>query len=154
MGFFKKIDSEIVGFTLPYLHALKFTPSWSAHLKALRWTAYSLSVLISFLWPQKNSKCCLIFGQLKLERVNLSLMCFYHTPTCVGRECCSAGIGQPRLLESSPVFARKLLLGWGSDLTSHSFQFIKFALNAHFMHSKPPMVLGDQISNVSYKMLL
>lgn len=26
-GFFKKIDSEIVGFTLPYLHALKFTPS-------------------------------------------------------------------------------------------------------------------------------
>jgi len=40
------------------------------------------------------------------------------------------------------------------DLTSLSFQFIKFALNAHFMCSKPPMVLGDQVSNIPYKMLL
>lgn len=86
-----------------------------------------------------------------LNRVNLSLACFSHTPMCVERQCCSVGVGQPRLLKPSPTFARKLLPGWGSDL---SFQCMKFALNVCFMYSKLPVVLGEQVSNISHKVLL
>lgn len=85
------------------------------------------------------------------QRVNLSLACFSHTPMSVERQCCSAGVGQPRLLKRSPAFARKLLPGWGGDL---SFQCMKFALNVCFRYSKLPVVLGEQVSNMSYKVLL